>query len=52
MMVTWVLAAGSYLVVPAATVLVATWGRPRLLLGRSSDQDAGDIALRTRSSRS
>jgi hypothetical protein len=40
-MVTWFFAAGSYLVVLAATVLVGTRGRPRRLLGGSSGQDAG-----------
>jgi hypothetical protein len=40
-MVTWFLAAGSYLVVLAVTVLVGTRGRPGRLLGRSSGQDAG-----------
>ncbi len=38
--VTWLLAAGSYLVV---TVLVATRGQPKSLLGRSSDQDVRDF---------
>lgn len=36
---TWLLAAGSYLAVLVVTVLVATRGRPRSLLGRSSGKD-------------
>jgi hypothetical protein len=40
--VTWVLAAGSYLAVLAVTVLVGTRGRPRRLLGRRPDPDAGN----------
>jgi hypothetical protein len=39
--VSWLLAAGSYLVVLVATVLVATRGRPRSLLGRSTGRDGG-----------
>jgi hypothetical protein len=38
--VSWILAAGSYLAVLMVTVLVATRGQPRSLLGRSSGQDA------------
>jgi hypothetical protein len=40
-MVTWILAAGSYLVILAVTVLVGTRGRPRRLLGHSFGQDLG-----------
>jgi hypothetical protein len=39
--VSWFLAAASYLAVLVVTVLVATRGQPRSLLGRSSHQDAG-----------
>jgi hypothetical protein len=39
--VSWLLAAGFYLAVLVVTVLVATRGHPRSLLGRSPDQDAG-----------
>ena len=38
----WLLAAGSYLAVLVVTVMLATRGQPKTLLGRSSDQDAGD----------
>lgn len=38
----WLLAAGSYLAVLVATVLAATRGQPRSLLGRSSGQADGD----------
>jgi hypothetical protein len=40
--VSWFLAAGSYLAVLVVTVLLATRGQPKSLLGRSSGQDAGD----------
>lgn len=38
----WLLAAGSYLSVLVVTVMLGTRGQPKTLLGRSSDQDAGD----------
>lgn len=40
----WLLAAGSYLAVLVVTVMLATRGQPKTLLGRSSDHDAGDYA--------
>jgi hypothetical protein len=39
--VSWFLAAASYLAVLVVTVLIATRGQPRRLLGRAADQDAG-----------
>lgn len=41
-MMGWVLAAGSYLTILVITVVVATCGRPRSLLGRSTDEGGGD----------
>lgn len=38
----WVLAAGSYLAILLLTVMVATRGRSRSLLGRSAGEDRGD----------
>lgn len=40
---TWLLPAGSYLAVLVVTVLVATRGRPKSLLGRASGQDVRDF---------
>lgn len=40
---TWILAAGSYLAVLVVTVLAATRGQPKSLLGRSSGQDVRDF---------